>query len=129
MNRKYKKLQVKSYKLKVNSNNLRIFLLIYFLVSDFFFSFAQTKQNNILCGITVVASSNVTICSGHSTTISANATTGTAPYSYAWSPSGGLNNANISNPIANPATNTTYTCIVTDAASCTGKASVTLTVK
>jgi hypothetical protein len=35
-------------------------------------------------------------------------------FSYSWSPSNGLNFTNISNPIANPSTSTTYTLTVTD---------------
>jgi gliding motility-associated-like protein len=53
-------------------------------------------------------SPNVTICVGG--TVPLNATGG---ISYAWSPASSLNNANISNPIASPATTTTYTVNIT----------------
>jgi len=40
--------------------------------------------------------------------------------SYQWSPTTGLSNPNVSNPFANPASNTTYCVTVTDASGCTG---------
>lgn len=62
------------------------------------------------------AGSNVSICSGSSTTL--NASGGTT---YAWSPASGLSATNISNPTANPTATTTYvvtvsngTCSATD---------------
>ena len=39
---------------------------------------------------------------------------GTPPYTYSWTPTAGLDNPNIANPIASPATTTTYTVTVTD---------------
>ncbi len=54
---------------------------------------------------------------------------GTLDYSYTWSPSTGLNNPSIPNPIASPATTTTYTVVVTDNANgCTDEDMVTVTV-
>jgi len=55
------------------------------------------------------AGNNTTICTGNSTVL--NASGGT---SYSWSPSTGLNSTNISNPIASPTANTTYTVRVTN---------------
>jgi hypothetical protein len=52
------------------------------------------------------AGSDVTICSGNSTTIGTSAVSG---YSYAWYPTTGLNNPNIAQPTASPTTTTTYT--------------------
>jgi hypothetical protein len=40
---------------------------------------------------------------------------GAAPYTYHWTPSAGLSNPNIPNPVANPSNTTTYTLTVTDA--------------
>ncbi len=59
------------------------------------------------------------ICSGSSVIIGGTpaAGGGTEPYNYSWSPSTGLSNPNIANPIASPTTTTTYTLTVTDAAS------------
>ena len=69
------------------------------------------------------AGSNTAICIGSGTTL--NASGGT---SYAWSPSTGLSATNISNPIASPTTNRTYTVTVTDGNGCTQSDQVTITV-
>ncbi|MES2761787.1 MAG: PKD domain-containing protein [Bacteroidota bacterium] len=55
------------------------------------------------------AGSDVTICSGASTTLSASGGTG-----YNWSPSTGLSSATIANPVANPTVTTDYTVTVTN---------------
>jgi gliding motility-associated-like protein len=47
---------------------------------------------------------------------------------YSWSPVDGLSDPTIANPVANPATKTTYTLTVTSAGGCTGSASVTVNV-
>jgi gliding motility-associated-like protein len=59
----------------------------------------------------ISAGADVTICTGGNTTLNAS---GAA--TYAWSPSGNLSNPNISNPVANPASTTTY--VVTGTSSC-----------
>ena len=69
------------------------------------------------------AGNDVTICSGDSVRL--NATGGT---SYNWSPSTGLNNPNIANPVANPATTTTYMVNVTDVNGCVNEDSVIVNV-
>jgi Zn-dependent metalloprotease/subtilisin-like proprotein convertase family protein len=48
--------------------------------------------------------------------------------SYSWTPSTGLNNSTISNPIANPVSTTTYTVTVTDNTGCTASSSATVSV-
>lgn len=48
--------------------------------------------------------------------------------SYSWAPSTGLSNSNIWNPIASPASTTTYTVTVTDAGGCTSTATATVNV-
>ncbi|HEX2900217.1 MAG TPA: SprB repeat-containing protein, partial [Bacteroidia bacterium] len=62
-------------------------------------------QVNVSNGPTVNAGPDLTICGGGSTTLQAsgNAT------SYSWTPSGGLSNPNILNPVAAPGSTTTYT--------------------
>lgn len=57
----------------------------------------------------VSAGNDVTICSGANTTLTASG--GTA---YVWSPPSGLSNPNISNPVANPVSTTTYVVTVTN---------------
>ncbi|MFN8239077.1 MAG: T9SS type A sorting domain-containing protein [Chitinophagales bacterium] len=49
-------------------------------------------------------------------------------YIYSWAPATGLNNANISNPLASPTTNTTYILTVTSPSGCSSKDTVNLTV-
>ncbi len=48
--------------------------------------------------------------------------------SYNWTPATGLNNASIANPLASPATTTTYTVVVTDNNGCSKSATATVTV-
>lgn len=47
---------------------------------------------------------------------------------YSWSPSTGLNNANIANPVASPTVTTTYTLTVTNAGGCSTSESITICV-
>lgn len=61
--------------------------------------------DNIPAAITV---SDSTICTGQSSQLTASGGT-----NYSWTPSAGLSNSTISNPLATPAVTTTYTCIVT----------------
>lgn len=68
-------------------------------------------------------SSSVTICQGASTTLAA-----TGGITYAWTPTTGLSNPNIANPVATPAVTTTYTVTGTGEGGCTDVASVTVVV-
>ena len=54
------------------------------------------------------AGSDITVCPGINTTLN-----GSGGGTYNWSPSGSINNPNISNPVASPTTSTTYTLVVT----------------
>jgi PKD repeat protein len=54
------------------------------------------------------------LCEGESTQLTATALYGTHNYTYSWTPTTGLNNPNIANPIATPSQTTTYTCHVSD---------------
>ena len=76
------------------------------------------------------AGENVTIDEGESTTVggSPTASGGTPDYEYNWTPSTGLNNPNIANPVASPDVTTTYAVAVTDAIGCQNSDSVTVTV-
>jgi hypothetical protein len=60
--------------------------------------------------------------------LSTTITGGTAPYTYDWSPATGLNNSHIANPVANPASTTTYTLTVTDHVGRTRSLSITINV-
>ncbi|MDI6791649.1 MAG: PKD domain-containing protein [bacterium] len=77
---------------------------------------------------TANAGSDVSVCSGTCATLSGSATGGTAPYTYSWSPTTGLDHADSPNPNACPTTTTTYTLTVTDANGCTGADQVVVVV-
>jgi gliding motility-associated-like protein len=70
-----------------------------------------------------VASNDTTICSGSAANLVASGGT-----SYSWSPSGTLSNGSISNPVATPATSTTYTVTVSNGP-CTDIETVTVNVQ
>ncbi len=60
------------------------------------------------------AGEDVSLCTGETTQLNA-----TGGVSYAWSPTTGLSNPNIANPVASPTTITTYSVTVTNATGCT----------
>jgi hypothetical protein len=68
----------------------------------------------------------VYICEGESVQLVVNVSAGNPPYTYQWSPQTGINNPNIYNPIASPATTTTYIVTATDINGCTATAQVTV---
>jgi len=72
---------------------------------------------------TANAGSNVTICSGNSTVLTATGGTG-----YSWSPSTGLSSTSVANPTASPASTSTYNVTVTNAGGCTASDAVLITV-
>jgi hypothetical protein len=69
------------------------------------------------------AGNDVTICKDESTSLNAS-----GGVSYEWSPSTGLSNSGIFNPIANPTQTTTYTVTVTDSDGCTDQDDVEIIV-
>ncbi|MCO6499175.1 MAG: T9SS type A sorting domain-containing protein [Vicingus serpentipes] len=69
------------------------------------------------------AGADQTICPGESTTLSAS-----GGNSYSWTPTTGLSNPNIANPIASPTVTTTYQVIVTDAFGCQDFDEVTVSI-
>jgi len=72
-------------------------------------------------GVTVNAGVDQSLCEGGSAQL--NATGGT---NYSWSPTTGLSNPNIANPLANPTQTTTYTVTSTNASGCSGTDQVTV---
>ncbi|MEM9834234.1 MAG: T9SS type A sorting domain-containing protein [Bacteroidota bacterium] len=76
------------------------------------------------------AGSDAEVCAGESVQLGGNpvATEGTEPYTYAWSPTEGLDDATLANPTATPTATTTYTLRVTDANNNTDESQVTITV-
>jgi len=71
----------------------------------------------------ITITNDTTICDGACANLIA-----TGGTSYSWSPTTGLSNPNIANPIACPTVNTTYVVTVSNAASCTNTDSVTITI-
>jgi len=64
--------------------------------------------------LNLTVSANPTVISqGGSSQLNAVASGGNGSFTYRWTPSTGLSNANIQNPIATPNTTTTYSCTVT----------------
>lgn len=63
-----------------------------------------------------------------SLTLDMMASGGTAPYTYAWSPSSSLSSASGASVVASPTSSTTYTVVATDANGCTSTQSVTINV-
>ena len=78
---------------------------------------------NIVTVLTANAGYDSSICSGESTTLNASGGTG-----FSWSPTAGLNNPNIANPVASPTTTTTYNVIVTSGTCPPASDSVLITV-
>jgi len=66
-------------------------------------------------GLVVQTSEDAVIRAGEIVTLSANATGGTAPYSYAWSPGDGLSATSGATVSAQPSLSTSYTVTVEDA--------------
>lgn len=71
---------------------------------------------SIAPALSVNAGSDVTIVAGQSAQLQGNGGTGT----YLWTPSTGLSDPTILNPVAAPAVSTTYTLSITSALGCTG---------
>ncbi len=75
----------------------------------------------------VSAGPDIAICQGGSGEIYVVAGGGTGVFTYSWTPTTGLSNPNIANPIASPSQTTTYTCQVSDGQT-SQNVSVTVTV-
>ncbi|MEZ5024856.1 MAG: hypothetical protein R2728_16660, partial [Chitinophagales bacterium] len=76
------------------------------------------------CDVTVNAGNDKSICAGGSTTISATASLGTAPYTYSWNQGLGSGQSKT----VSPTSTTTYTVTVTDANGCTATDDIKVTV-
>lgn len=71
----------------------------------------------------LVVSNDVSICQGTSTQLEAS-----GGVNYTWSPSQGLDNPSIADPMADPNETTTYNVTIVDANNCTAEAEMTVTV-
>ena len=72
----------------------------------------------------ITKSNDTTVCGNSSVQLTAGGGS-----TYSWSPASGLNNSNISNPVATPLTTTKYYVTVTTAAGCAKADSILITVK
>jgi len=70
------------------------------------------------------AGSDVRVCQGGSIVLDGGGVSGTPPYSYAWTPSVGLDASDVPHPVAAPDVPTRYLLTVTDARGCRDTASV-----
>jgi len=87
--------------------------------------YRDIEYSVISCGSAVLAAyPDTTVCSV-SSNIQMTATGGTT---YSWSPSSGLSNSSISNPVASPSVSTTYTVTVTNSVNCTATTTVAISV-
>jgi hypothetical protein len=69
-----------------------------------------------------------TICVGASSQLNVTVIGGAQPFIYSWSPTAGLSDPGIANPVATPGATTPYQVTVTDAASLVTQGNVTVTV-
>jgi hypothetical protein len=77
------------------------------------------------CQFTANAGNDVSICPGASTNLSAS---GSGAVSYSWTPTTGLSNAAIANPVATPSSTTSYVVAVTNGSGCVDLDTVVVTV-
>ena len=69
-----------------------------------------------------------TTCTNPTAVLNGSASGGTPGYTYSWSPTAGLSNANIANPTANPGSTTTYTLTINDSGGCSDTDQTVVTV-
>ncbi len=99
-----------------------------FALDDISFATASIQRDSVKIAVDsplVVAVGNNAVCSGTPVQLNATGTVTT----YSWSPSTGLSNANIANPIATPAITTRYILNGTTSHGCKAKDSVLVTIK
>lgn len=73
-----------------------------------------------------LSTSDTSLCIGDCISIIATGTSGTAPYTYRWSPSSGISDITSSTPVFSPDSTSTYTVTAFDAHGCSANASVTV---
>ena len=87
----------------------------------------DTVTVTVTSGVVAAAGPDRMIASGESTALQGAASGGWPPYTYAWSPTEGLSDASASQPVASPASTTTYTLTVSDDYGQTDTDTVTVT--
>lgn len=83
------------------------------------------KPGNVITSVNGTVASSGSMCSGTSLQLAASMT---GAQSYTWTPSAGLNNPYIANPIASPSNSTTYTVTVVDSKGCSKAVTLPITV-
>ncbi len=75
---------------------------------------------NTVSSCTATAGSSSSVCPGQSANLGGSPTAvgGSGTFTYSWTPSAGLNNASVANPVATPTVQTTYTVTINDGAGC-----------
>lgn len=82
--------------------------------------FTNGTISTIANTLVVNAGTDVTISPGGSTQLNGTVIGGAAPFTYAWTPTAGLSNPNVLNPVASTASTTTFKLTVTDNNGCSG---------
>jgi hypothetical protein len=77
----------------------------------------------------IAAAPNIIACRGAAAQLRPQVMGGLPPYAYAWTPTAGLNDPNILQPMAQPAATTSYILTVTDARGCIAYDTVLFTVQ
>ncbi|GAB2821465.1 PKD domain-containing protein [Ferruginibacter profundus] len=98
-----------------------------FALDDISFNSVSIKRDSVKITVDtpkIAASGTATVCAGVATQLNA-----TGGATYVWTPATGLSNATIANPLATPATNTTYTVTGTTVNGCSAQASVAITIQ
>lgn len=93
------------------------------VITSFYVNGTITIASNALVAN---AGNDVVLSPGNNTQLNGTVTGGVAPFVYLWSPSAGLSNTGIVNPVASPAATTTYTFTVTGSNSCVASDQVTV---
>ena len=92
-------------------------------------SFYVNSNISVVANALIVdAGMDLSMSPGSSVQLNGTATGGSTPYTYLWTPSTGLNNPAISNPLASPTETTTYTLTVTGNNVCSGSDLITVAV-
>lgn len=83
---------------------------------------------NVLAKPSINLGSDISVCAGASATLNGSVSSGNPPFTYAWTPTTGLNSSNIPNPSVSPNSTTTYVLNVTDGRGCTSNDNIIVNV-
>lgn len=100
-----------------------------FALDDISFAPVTLVQDSVIVTLdnaAVTASPDTTVCPGAPVKLNAAGSLSISPFTYNWSPSAGLSDSTLVNPIATPKTSTTYTVTARTSHGCTATASILL---